>query len=227
MKLNYKKILVFDFETTGLSPKTEKVIEVGAVLLEKENDHYVIGQELNYLIKQEKPISAFISNLTNITNEMLETQGVAEEYAFRQLDSLIDSDTLLVAYNLGFDIGFLSALYKYYVARNYLITNDILDCMAVYKDRYPYPHKLESAVARFNLVNEGAHRASEDAKATFKVLEALALEKNNLELYVNVLGYNKKYGLPDRTYFKKHIELVAQGFNGYREIEKRQIKNTI
>lgn len=227
MKLEYKKILVFDFETTGLTPKRDKVIEVGAVLLEKIDDTYEIVQEINYLIKQQTPITDFISNLTGITNEMLERDGVEEEYAFRQLDNLIDEDTLLVAYNLSFDIGFLSALYKTYVAHNFLIQNDILDCMAVYKDRYPYPHKLESAVSRFELTNNQAHRASEDAKATFKVLECLASEENNLKLYINVLGYNKKYALPDRTYFKKHIELVAQGFNGYREIEKRVIKNTI
>lgn len=227
MKLEYKKILVFDFETTGLTPKRDKVIEVGAVLLEKIDDTYEIVQEIDYLIKQQTPITDFISNLTGITNEMLERDGVEEEYAFRQLDNLIDEDTLLVAYNLSFDIGFLSALYKTYVAHNFLIQNDILDCMAVYKDRYPYPHKLESAVSRFELTNNQAHRASEDAKATFKVLECLASEENNLKLYINVLGYNKKYALPDRTYFKKHIELVAQGFNGYREIEKRVIKNTI
>src|SRR5690554_212840 len=227
MKLEYKKILVFDFETTGLTPKRDKVIEVGAVLLEKIGDTYEIVQEIDYLIKQQTPITDFISNLTGITNEMLARDGVEEEYAFRQLDNLIDEDTLLVAYNLSFDIGFLSALYKTYVAHNFLIQNDILDCMAVYKDRYPYPHKLESAVSRFGLTNNQAHRASEDAKATFKVLECLASEENNLKLYINVLGYNKKYALPDRTYFKKHIELVAQGFNGYREIEKRVIKNTI
>lgn len=227
MKLTYKRILVFDFETTGLTPKRDKVIEIGAVLLEKQADSYVVIEEIDYLIKQQQPITDFISNLTGITNEMLTQEGVEEEFAFRQLDSLIDEDTLLVAYNLGFDIGFLSALYKTYVAHNYLIENDILDCMAVYKDRFPYPHKLESAVATLGLSNASAHRASEDAKATFKVLERLAESENNLKLYVNVLGYNKKYGLPDRTYFKKHIELVAQGFNGYREIEKRVIKNTI
>lgn len=227
MKLDYKRILVFDFETTGLEPKRDKVIEIGAILLEKVGDTYEITEQLDYLIKQNQPITDFISNLTGITNDMLEKDGVEEEFAFRQLDNLIDSNTLLVAYNLGFDIGFLSALYKTYVKYDYLIQNDILDCMAVYKDRYPFPHKLESAVSRFGLTNDAAHRASEDAKATFKVLEHLAEESNNLKLYVNVLGYNKKYGLPNRTYFKNHIELIPQGFNGYREIEKSQIKNTI
>lgn len=227
MILKHNRILVFDFETTGLKPKQDKVIEVGAILLEKVGSSYEIIEEIDYLIQQDQPISDFISNLTGITNEMLQNEGVEEEFAFRQLDSLINQDTLLVAYNLAFDIGFLSALYKTYVSHNHLIENDILDCMAVYKDRYKFPHKLESAVAQFSINNQNAHRASEDAKATFKVLEYLADENNNLSLYVNVLGYNKKYGIPDRSYFKHNIEVVAQGFGGYREIEKRQIKNTI
>ncbi|WP_025724617.1 3'-5' exonuclease [Acholeplasma granularum] len=226
MILDYKEILVFDFETTGLYPKRDKVIEIGAVLLEKKDDTYIIKEEVNLLIKQDKPITDFISNLTGITNEMLEKDGIDEESAFRKLDSMISEDTLLVAYNLAFDIGFLSALYQMYVNPRHLIKNDILDCMAVYKDRYPYPHKLESAVTTFNLINQNAHRASEDAKATFEVLKMLANEQNNLKIYVNVLGYNKKYGLPNREYFFNNIKLVAQGFNGYREIEKEQIKNT-
>ena len=79
MKLEYKKILVFDFETTGLTPKRDKVIEVGAVLLEKIGDTYEIVQEIDYLIKQQTPITDFISNLTGITNEMLARDGVEEE----------------------------------------------------------------------------------------------------------------------------------------------------
>lgn len=53
------------------------------------------------------------------------------------------------------------------------------------------------------------YRVSEDVKVIFKVLDCLVSEENNLKLYVNVLGYNKKYGLLDRMYFKKYIELVV------------------
>ncbi|VEU82582.1 3'-5' exonuclease [Acholeplasma hippikon] len=220
MNLNYKKILIFDFETTGLSPISDRVIEVGAILLEKNDLVYEVKERLDLLIKQEKPISDFITNLTGITNEMLAKDGVDEEIAFNMLNNLIDDETLLVAYNLAFDIGFLFNMYQRYISKNYAIKNDILDCMAVYKDRYEYPHKLLNAVERFNLVNENAHRASDDALATFKVLEKLAEAEDNLSLYVNVLGYNPKYREPDTFFFKQIIKKIPQGMRGLREIEK-------
>ncbi len=222
MSLTYSKILVFDFETTGLSPMSENIIEVGAILYPKQNDHYVVEKEFNALIKQEKPITDFISNLTHITNEMLNKDGIDEELAFREFDQMIDDDTLLVAYNLSFDIGFLLKLYQKYVFRNYSIPFDILDCMAVYKDRYPFPHRLESAATTFEIENENAHRASDDAKTTFDVLMKLQKQDDNLNLYVNVLGYNPKYRPPDTYFFKKKIRLVPQGMNGTRDIEKVQ-----
>ncbi len=222
MNLKYDKILVFDFETTGLTPIKDRIIEVGAVLLEKGNSGYEIKKEINLLISQDEPISDFITNLTGITNEMLAKDGVDEAVAFNELHTLIDEDTLLVAYNLAFDIGFLLKLYQKYVARSYAIPNDILDCMAVYKDRYPYPHKLVDAVTAFELTNQNAHRASDDALATFKVLTKLAEQQNNLAAYINVLGFNPKYGAPDTYFFKNRIKTVPQGMKGMREIEKAQ-----
>lgn len=218
--LNYKKIFVFDFETTGLSPIKNKVIEVGGVLLEKKNQGYIVTKTMNYLVNPNEPLDPFITKLTGITNEMLMMDGIDESVLFHELHNIIDDDTLLVAYNLAFDIGFLIALYQRHLSRTYIIKNDILDCMAVYKDRYPYPHKLSNAVEHFNLNHGNAHRASDDALVTFKVLECLDEEKSNLDLYVNVLGYNPKYRPPDTSFFKKAITLVPQGMNGNREIER-------
>lgn len=220
MNLKYDKILIFDFETTGLTPIKDKIIEVGAVLLKMSPSGYQVEKSLDLLIKQDQKITPFITNLTGITNEMLEKDGVSEEYAFNELNHMIDDDTLLVAYNLSFDIGFLLKLYQTYVNRNHAISNDILDCMAVYKDRYEYPHKLMDAVSKFELTNENAHRASDDALATFKVLVKLSELQDNLSDYVNVLGYNPKYRAPDTYFFKKRIKTVPQGFKGLREIEK-------
>ncbi len=220
MSLTYSKILVFDFETTGLSPMSDSIIEIGAILYRRIDNRYEIEKEFNALIKQEQPISAFITNLTHITNEMLNQDGIEEELAFREFDQMVDEDTLLVAYNLSFDIGFLLKLYQKYVYRNYSIPFDILDCMAVYKDRYPYPHRLESAAQTFQIKNEKAHRASDDAKTTFEVLMRLQEIEDNLGIYVNVLGYNSKYRPPETYFFKKRIRLIPQGMNGTRDIEK-------
>lgn len=63
-----KRFIAFDVETTGLNPKEERIIELGAVLF--ENGQAV--QKFNTLVNAEVEVSEFISNLTHITNEMLE-----------------------------------------------------------------------------------------------------------------------------------------------------------
>ena len=65
-----KRFIAFDVETTGLNPKEERIIELGAVLF--ENGQAV--QKFNTLVNAEVEVSEFISNLTHITNEMLENQ---------------------------------------------------------------------------------------------------------------------------------------------------------
>lgn len=220
MNLNYNKILIFDFETTGLNARFNNIIEIGAVLLEKNNDKYEVLKTLNVFIKQNEPLPAKIVEITGITDSLLNDEGISENEAFNLFDNLIDDETLLIAYNLAFDIGFLGALYQRHHHVNHLINNDILDCMAVYKDRYSYPHRLENAALTFNVINEQAHRAIDDAKTTYKVLEKLALEQNNLDLYINVLGYNPKYGIPKVNVLRKNIVFVPQGFNGKKEIER-------
>ena len=221
MNLNYNKILIFDFETNGLNPISNNIIEIGAILLEKKNNTYEIKSELNLFIKQDNPLPSKIVEITNITDEIINEFGVSEDQAFHEFDNLIDDNTLLVAYNLAFDINFLSSLYQKHVNINYLMPNDILDVMAIYKDRYSFPHRLESALTTFNIVNERAHRAIDDAKSTYLLLDKLTVEKDNISKYINVLGYNPRYGIPKVRGLKQNINFIAQGMRGQGEIDKK------
>lgn len=64
----YKHILVFDFETTGLSHVNDRIIEIGAVLLERtEEKQFKIADEFNVLIKQDQPLPEKIVEITNST----------------------------------------------------------------------------------------------------------------------------------------------------------------
>ena len=215
--LKHNKILVFDFETNGLDPINSQVIEVGAILLEKEKQEYKISSEINLLVKTDEPLPEIIKNLTNITDEMLIKDGVSEYQAFETLMNLIDDQTLLIAYNAAFDLSFLIYMHKKFNDINFKLKNDILDVMAVYKDRYPYPHKLDNAVETYNVQVKNTHRALDDVLATFGVLCAMNNEKANLETYVNVLGFNPKFGF--RGPFLKHVKAIGQK-GGLLEIEK-------
>ncbi|MDY0211024.1 MAG: 3'-5' exonuclease [Acholeplasma sp.] len=215
----YEKILLFDFETTGLYPNTERIIEIGAVLLKRDPTmmQYRLESELSVLIRQDKPLPTKITEITNITDDMLLTQGVSEEEAFEALHRLYDEKTLLVAYNISFDYGFLKALYRRQLDPLFEINNDLLDVMALYKDRHPYPHKLDNAVSTYGVEIKNTHRAIDDIKATLHVLLQMIKERDTTDAYINVIGYNPKY--PPRGPLASHVKLVPQ-YGNRLEIEK-------
>lgn len=189
----YKEILVFDFETTGLDSGSDEIIEIGAVKLQNINDEFVIVDELSLLVIPSAPISSKITEITGITNELLLRNGVTQEEAFNDFSLMISSDTLLIAYNIAFDLGFLQTFYRRHWDRNYEVSNHLLDVMAVYKDRNQFPHRLESAIAKYGVNIPNSHRASDDAKATYEVLKALISERDVIDKFINVIGYNPNY----------------------------------
>ncbi|MCQ2555053.1 MAG: 3'-5' exonuclease, partial [Clostridia bacterium] len=67
--------MAFDTETTGLSAEKERVIEIGAVKFNKNG----IIEKFGTLINPEKYISPQITQITNITNQMLDGQPTAKE----------------------------------------------------------------------------------------------------------------------------------------------------
>lgn len=220
LKNKYEHILIFDFETSGLNPYTDKIIEIGAILLTRTPiGVYQVNEELNVLIKQDFPLPEKIIEITGITDELLNSQGVTEQEAFLKFQKIHKKDALFVAYNISFDYGFLNELYKKYLNEKALyISNDLLDVMAVYKDRHPYPHRLESAVEKYNIINEDAHRALDDVKATLQVLAKMIEERDTIDKYINVIGYNPKYG-PNK-YQAPHVSYVPQ-YGNRLEIERR------
>lgn len=210
MTLNkYEYILVFDFETTGLSPYYNNIIEMGAILLKNVDGSFEISEELSVLIKQDEPLDPKITEITSITDEMLNSEGITEFEAFLKFEKLMENNPLLIAYNISFDYGFLTTLFrKYRQDQNLYILNDMLDVMAIYKDRYAFPHRLENASKTYDVYREDAHRALEDVKMTYDVLLKMQVERDCLKDYVNIIGYNPKYG-PNK--FKApHVTYKAQ-----------------
>ena len=215
---NHKRVLLFDFETTGLNPLFEQVIEIGAIVLEPVNGTYTIVDELSTLVIADKPLSPKITEITHITDEMLLRDGISESEAFEKLYLMYkNKDTLLIAYNIVFDLGFLEQLFKKYDLPQFEIKNDILDVMAVYKDRFPYPHRLDQAVAKYQVNVKNTHRALDDIKATYEVLLKMNEEKPNISHYVNKIGFNPKYGVNGKKL--SHVKYIAQ-YGGRFEIEK-------
>ena len=67
-------------------------------------------------------------------------------------------------------------------------------------DRRAYPHKLANAIIAYDLTGkvQNSHRAIDDVLALFEVLKAMDDEREDLGSYVNLFGYNPKYGVSGR-----------------------------
>jgi len=151
------------------------------------------------------------SDIHHITDEMVEKDGISEEEFYKKIKEIITDDAIVVAYNTQFDINFLRTMYKRYEP-DYEIENDLLDVMAIYKDRHKYPHKLDNAVEMYNVNVKNTHRALDDVLATYEVFKKLAIENNNINKYINKFGYNPKYGVSGKR-FKQVTYIPQKGGN--------------
>lgn len=214
---DHNRVLLFDFETTGLNGLTEEIIEMGAILLEKKEGQLEVTQELSLLVIPSRPLPDKIIEITHITDDMLLRHGVSQQEAFHKFFDLYqDEKTLLIAYNIQFDLLFLQTLFRRHWNHFFNIKNDILDVMAIYKDRHRFPHKLDACVNTYGVEIKNTHRALDDIKATYEALIKMAEEKNNIKHYVNKIGYNGNYGLSGIRL--PHVRYISQK-GGFREIE--------
>ncbi|OPG98390.1 DNA polymerase III subunit epsilon [Chryseobacterium mucoviscidosis] len=180
-------VTVFDFETTGLDPEKERVIEMAAIQVVNGE----IVTTFSALVNPGREISPKITELTGITNEML-VHGIDESLAFRILRNIM-GDSLLVAHNAAFDLQFLHHALQRLAGKTF--TNNFVDTMTIARDRHTYPHKLTDMCDRYAIKLEGAHRALNDVEGCWSLLKAMD-EKQPVNEYLNKLGYLSKYGPP-------------------------------
>ena len=195
----YEKLVIFDTETTGLDFARDEIIEFSAVVLEIQNGEAVITREYDNLITLTpgNTVPPMITQLTGISTEDIAQRGVSKDSVCADIAEMFAGNTLLLAYNAHFDLSFLFYLLLRSGDATILKGKDKLDLLTVYKDRREYPHKLCNAIEAYGLAGKvvNSHRAIDDVIATAAVMEAMAAEKDDLECYVNLFGYNPKYGI--------------------------------
>lgn len=190
----FENIVIFDTETTGIDHKRDEIIELAALRLNCGK----IVDDFDYLVKLSpgKRLSKFISDLTGITDEMLENEGVSKAMLCERFSEMLSHpNTLVIAYNAQFDLCFLYYLLNSFCKAGVLKNIKMLDALTIYKDRQPYPHKLCNAVEVYSLQTQNTHRAIDDAKATLELMYAMGNECDDFDRYINLFGYNPKYGV--------------------------------
>ena len=195
----YDRLVLFDTETTGLLFSRDEIIEFAAVVVERVNGTPTIVQEYDELIALSPGgfVPPKIEQLTGISTQDLREKGLPKTRVAQDIAQMLKGNTLMLAYNAHFDLSFL----YYFLLRHgdpmVLKGKDKLDLLTVYKDRRPYPHKLCNAIEAYGLTGKvvNSHRAVDDVIATVAVMEEMEKENPDLMCYVNLFGYNPKFGV--------------------------------
>jgi len=199
----YDRLVIFDTETTGLLFSRDEIIEFAAAVVENRSGTPTVVEEYDQLIALSPGgfVPPKIEQLTGISTQDLRERGLPKARVAQDIARMIKGNTLLLAYNAHFDLSFL----YYFLLRHgdpmILKGKDKLDLLTVYKDRRPYPHKLCNAIEAYGLAGKvvNSHRAVDDCVATVAVMEEMEKEKADLERYVNLFGYNPKFGIDGKA----------------------------
>ena len=195
----YDRLVLFDTETTGLFFSRDEIIEFAAVVVEQRDGEAVVVKEYDELIclTPGNTVPPKIQQLTGISTQDILERGIPKEQVCRDIAEMVSGNTLLLAYNAHFDLSFLFYLLLRSGDPAILKGKDKLDLLTVYKDRRSYPHKLCNAIDAYGLAGKvvNSHRAVDDVLATVAVMEEMEKEKDDLLCYVNLFGYNAKYGI--------------------------------
>ncbi|MFN8241829.1 MAG: exonuclease domain-containing protein [Bacteroidales bacterium] len=170
IRTNRQLYAIIDIETTGGSARNEKITEIAIY----QHDGTRITGEFVTLVNPEISIPYFITNLTGITNEMVEHAPRFFEIA-KQIIEYTDKRTF-VAHNARFDYSFIREEFK---SLGYNYKRKILDTVALSRKLFPgyKSYSLGNLCRDLDINITDRHRASGDALATVKLFE-LCLQKD-------------------------------------------------
>ena len=195
----YDRLFFFDTETTGLQFARDEIIEFAACVVECRDGKAVIVEEYDQLVTLAPGsfVPPVIQDLTGITDQDIRERGIPKAQVCRDIARMVAGNTLLMAYNAHFDLSFLFYMLMRDGDPTILKGKDKIDLLTVYKDRRSYPHKLCNAIEAYGLSDQvvNSHRAVDDVIATVAVTQAMDGERSDLENYVNLFGYNPKFGV--------------------------------
>ena len=154
--------VVFDLETTGFSPIQDKIIEIGAVKVERG----VITERFSTFVNPKIPIPFKITQLTSITDDMVVDAETIDVVLPKFLDFI--GDAVLVAHNAGFEVSFIEQNCRYQEIEREFIS---LDTVALARVLLPTlsKYKLNVVAKALNISLENHHRAVDDAGATAEI----------------------------------------------------------
>ncbi|MCD7755955.1 MAG: PolC-type DNA polymerase III, partial [Firmicutes bacterium] len=210
------EFVAFDLETTGLSSRTDRIIEIGAVILRA-------GEEIDRFqtfVDPERPLEKKITELTGITDAMLQGAPKIEEVLPKFL--AFAGDRVLVAHNSDFDTGFIRAAcermgltYSATAADTLILSQNLLPQLNKFK--------LDVVSNALSLPEFQHHRAADDALTCGQImvrLMAMLEEEHDIHTLQAInpamTSLRSKGRISDRH--ARHIILFAKNQVGLRNL---------
>ena len=216
VSLNEGTYVVFDVETTGLSAVYDTIIELAAVKMYKGN----VIESFDEFIDPGHPLSRTTIDLTGITDEMV--RGSKSEEEVLRLFLEFSKDSILVAHNAAFDMGFLNTSYAKYGIPE--ATNPVIDTLELARYLYPQFKRFGLGVLskKFGVSLEQHHRAIYDAEATGHLAWIFVKEamENHEMLYHDQLNAHVGEGDSYKRARPFHVTILAKNQAGLKDLFK-------
>ncbi|MCR4907405.1 MAG: PolC-type DNA polymerase III [Lachnospiraceae bacterium] len=215
--------VVFDLETTGLSPVKHKIIEIGAVRIEGG----VITERFNEFVNPEVPIPFRIQNLTGIRDKMVQDADLISEVLPRFLE--FSKGAVMVAHNASFDISFVK-----HNAKELGLPFDkmVLDTLELSRTLLTdlNRHTLDRVAEALGVSLENHHRAVDDAAATGEIFIKLSeiLRKRGIFDFDGIASLRSDRALTAKRLRSHHVIILAKNETGrinlYRLVSESHLK---
>ena len=203
---------VLDLETTGISCQTEKITEVGII---KYKNGEVID-EFECFVNPEKPIPPRVVEITHITDDMVKDAETIDKVIPKIIDFI--GDSVLVAHNADFDIGYLKYNFEKY---GYKLENTYIDTLRLAKAIFPdlKKYKLGLIADSLNIQVDVAHRALDDVKTLVAVFKVM-IDKTKEEHGKTIDDFDLKFETDFRKLPSYHIIIIAKNYVGLKNLYK-------
>lgn len=180
MHWSEKPLAALDFETTGIRPQEDRIVEAAFVIVGR--DGKPLEGSFHTIVNPGIEIPEEAAKVHGITTERAQKEGVPPEKALKHLASLIEVNVYfnypIVIYNAPFDWPLLSAEARRHgvdVPRDVKLVDPL--CIDRFHDRYRKGGRtLEAVAAHYGVILENAHSAFADAVATAGVARALCAQ---------------------------------------------------
>ena len=209
---------VLDLETTGFSAKTEKITEIGVMKVKNKE----IIDKFSCFVNPERPIPPRVVQVTNITDDMVKDAETIDKVFPKLLEFL--GDSVLVAHNAEFDMGFLKQNAK---VLGYDFNYTYIDTLKLARDLFPdfKKYNLGKIAEKLKIKVEVAHRALDDVDTTVKVFNIMLdmLKEREAKTIKDIDEVSSDSSSKKEEYKKLntyHAIILAKNYTGLKNLYK-------